>query len=181
MKTRFVKSLASFLAIFLFTLGAAAQNSPANCAVTKAPSLIGLRLGMTPAEARGVFGKDLKIKVKTDGDRVFFQNYIGKKAPRSLAGVRALYLRFLDGGLYQIEIFYDESANFQTLETFAENLAARMNFPAAGWQIANNKAVIDCGAFTLVADKPVDPRVALTDTAKLTEAEARRKNDSQLR
>jgi hypothetical protein len=28
---------------------------------------------------------------------------------------------------------------------------------------------------TLVADKPVDPRVELTDTAKLAEAAARRK------
>jgi hypothetical protein len=133
---------------------------------------------MTSAAARSVFGRDLKIKVKTNGDRVFFQNYIGKKAPRPLAGVRALYLRFLDGRLYQIEIFYDESANVPSLEAFTENLSARMNFPAADWRFAGNKAVIDCGAFTLVADKPVDPRIVLTDTAKLADAGARRKKSS---
>ena len=171
----FVKLLSAFLPVLFLTFGAAAQNST-GCALPNAPRLQGLSLGMSPSEVQSVFGKDLKIKVKTSGDRSFFQNYIDQEARGKLAGVRALYLRFLDGRLYQIEIFYAERADVPTLQTFAVELAAEMHFPPnVKWQLAKGKAVIDCGAFTLVADKPVDPRVELTDTAKLTEAEARRK------
>lgn len=172
---RLVKLPFPFWLILFFAVCAAAQDST-GCVLPDAPRLHGLRLGMSPAEVRGVFGKNPSVKVKSDGDRVFFQNYIGKKAPASLNGVRALYLRFLDGRLYQIEIFYGERADAPTLETFTANLSAQMNLTQeTNWQFTQNKAVIDCGTFTLVADKPVDPRVVFTDTAKLAEAEARRK------
>jgi hypothetical protein len=130
---------------------------------------------MSPVEVQSVFGKDLKIKVKANGDRSFFQNYIGKNAPAKLNNVRALYLRFLDGKLYQIEIFYEELSDVPTLEAFAANLSAQMKFPDSNWQFVKNKAVIDCGAFTLVAEKLLNPRVELTDTARFNEAKARRK------
>jgi hypothetical protein len=174
---RLVKLPVSFLLISLFALFASAQDLPQEkCVFANAPRLHGLSLGMSPAEVQSVFGTDPKIKVKTNGDRGFFQNYIGKQAPASLSGIRALYLRFLDGRLYQIEIFYEERADVPTLEAFAANLSAQMQLPAdANWRFAKNKAVIDCGAFTLIADKPLNPRVELTDAAKLAEAEARRK------
>lgn len=175
MKKHLVKLRFTFLLILCGAFAAAAQVSPP-CALTDAPPLLGLRLGMSPPEVQKAFGKELKIKIKSSGDRTFFQNYIGKPARGKLAGVRALYLRFLDGGLYQIEVFYEERGDAATLEAFAANLAAALNLPAdAGWQFANNRALINCGAFTIIADKPVDPRVELTDTAKLAEAEARRK------
>ena len=177
MRKHLVKLPLAFLLILCGASISAAQNSPSSCALTSAPRLLGLSLGMSPAEAQGVFGKDLKVKIKSSGDRTFFQNYIGKPARGKLAGVRALYLRFLDGALYQIEIFYEERADAPTLEAFAARLAAELNFPpdVAVWQFAKNRALVDCGAFTIIADKPVDARVALTDTARLAEAEARRK------
>ena len=172
---RFVKPSAPFFLIVLFAFCAAAQNSP-ECSLADAPRLQGLSLGMSPAQVQSVFGGDLKIKVKLSGDRTFFQNYIEKKARGTLGGVRALYLRFLDGRLYQIEIFYEEQPDVPTLESLAARLSAQMNFPpGVNWQFAKSRARIDCGAFTLVADKPVDARAALTDTARLAEAEARRK------
>jgi hypothetical protein len=176
---RLVKLPVSFLLILFFAFCAAAQENSLDCALADAPRLHGLSLGMSPAEVQSVFGKDLKIKVKSNGERGFFQNYIGKDAPGSLGGVRALYLRFLDGRLYQIEIFYEERAAVPTLEVFAANLTAQLNFPAnVKWQPVKNKALIDCGAFTLVAEKLLNPRVELTDTAKLAEAGARRKKSS---
>jgi hypothetical protein len=168
-----VKLLVSFLLVSVCAVFAAAQNP--RCALPDAPKLLGLRLGMSPAEVQKVFGRDLKIKVKTSGDRTFFQNYIEKQPPASLRDVRALYLRFLDGALYQIEIFYAERAKAPMLETFAANLSAQMNFPADAWQFEKGRATIDCGAFTVVADKPLNPRVELTDAARRGEALARRK------
>lgn len=179
MKKRFVNLPVSFLILLFFALCAAAQNSP-ECALTNAPRLNGLTLGMTSTEVRAVFGKNPSIKVKANGDRTFFQNYIGKKkAPASLSGVSAFYLRFLDGKLYQIEIFYAENPAVPTLRSFTTNLSAQMNLPPeTNWNFAQNKASIDCGNFTIVADKPVNPRVELTDKSTFAEAEARRKKKS---
>lgn len=116
----------------------------------------------------------MKIKVKSNGDRTFFQNYIDKPAPAVLSGIRALYLRFLDGRLYQIEIFYEERADVPALGVFTANLSARMNFPAEAWRFERGKAIIDCGAFSLIADKILNPRVELTDKIKRDEAESKR-------
>jgi len=172
-----VKPSFPFFLILFFVICAMGQDSP-SCAPAESVRLHGLSLGMSPAEVRGVFGKDLKIKVKSGGDRSFFQNYIGKDAPAKLAGIRALYLRFLDGRLYQIEIFYEERAAVPTLEAFIDSLSAQLKFPPnLNWQFVKNKALIDCAAFTLIADKTLNPRVELTDTAKLSEAEARRKKN----
>ena len=175
-----VKPSVSFSLILFFALCAAAQQEDSkDCSLPVAPRLHGLSLGMSPAEVRGTLGKNPSVKVKSDGDRTFFQNYIGKKAPANLTGVRAFYLRFLDDSLYEIEIFYEERSDLPTLETFAANLSAAMNLPqAVNWQFAQNRASIDCGAVMIVADKPINPRVVLTDTVRLAEAEARRKKSN---
>jgi hypothetical protein len=126
-------------------------------------SLLGLRLGMLPEQARSVFGKDLKVKVKKKGQRTFFQNFIDKPAPASLTGVRAIYFRFFDGRLYQIEIFYENRSDWQTLENFIGNYFAKINLPA--WKIENGKAQIICGEFSIVADRVLNPRIELTNEA----------------
>lgn len=174
---RFVKLTCSFSLILLFALCAAAQDSK-ECGLTSAPRLNGLTLGMSPLEVRGVFGKNPSIKVKSNGDRTFFQNYINKKAPANLNGVRAFYLRFLDGSLYQIEIFYEERDDWRSLELFTASLSVTMNFLQENWQFTQNRALLDCGAFTIAADKTLNPRVELTDKIKLAEAEARRKKEN---
>jgi hypothetical protein len=116
---------------------------------------------MSPEQARSVFGRDLKVKVKKKGQRTFFQNFIKKPAPNSLSGVRAIYLRFFDGKLYQIEIFYENRSDWQTLENFIGNFPAKTNLPA--WKIENGKAEIICGAFSIISDQILNPRIELTN------------------
>lgn len=152
-----MKTIVLILIFFICSLPCAAQEI---CDLPNAP-LLGLRLGMSPEQARGVFGRDLKVKVKKKGQRTFFQNFIAKPAPDSLRGVRAIYLRFLDGGLYQIEIFYENPADAQTLENFTGNFSAQTNLPA--WKIENGRAEIICGEFSIVADRVLNPRIELTD------------------
>jgi hypothetical protein len=128
-----------------------------------APLLLNLRVGMSPDEARNVFGKDLKIKIKKSGERTFFQNYIKKTAPDSLRGVRALYLRFFDRRLYQIEIFYEPRQDLGTLKAITDALSAQLNFPTSSWKIENNRAETICGEISLVADDILNPRVELSN------------------
>jgi hypothetical protein len=87
---------------------------------------------MTPAEVKNVFGKSLKLKIKKEGS--FFENFITKAPPAFLPGVRALYLRFFDYKLYQIEIFYqteNKTAGHdeKKLAEFVDVLSTGKNLP----------------------------------------------------
>jgi hypothetical protein len=162
MTSSFVKSLFSFSMILIFTIGGAAQI---DCGLAKAPALFGFQLGMLPEQAQATVGREVKIKIKSKnkGERIFFQNFIEKPAPNSLLGIRALYLRFFDGKLYQIEIFYEAGSDRKTLEDFTAALSTESGFSAAAWSNVKGKAVIDCGEFTVVADNALNPRVEITD------------------
>jgi hypothetical protein len=132
---------------------------------------------MSSEQARSIFGKDLKVKVKKKGQRTFFQNFIDKPAPNSLNGIRAIYLRFFDGKLYQIEIFYENRSDWQTLENFTGNFLAKANFPAL--KIENGKAEITCGEISIVADRVLNPRIELTNTAIRAQVEEIREREEK--
>jgi hypothetical protein len=167
-----MKTFVLILLLFCW-LPCAAQE---NCDLSDT-SLLGLKLGMSPEQARNVFGKDLKVKVKNKGQRTFFQNFINKPAPNSLNGVRAIYLRFFDGGLYQIEIFYENRSDWQTLENFIGNFPAKTNLPA--WKIENGKAKINCAEFSIVADRVLNPRIELTNETIRAQIDASREKDTK--
>jgi len=165
----------AFILLFLFcSMPCAAQE---NCGLPDVPTPLGLRLGISPEQARSVFGKDLKVKVKKKGQRTFFQNFIKKPAPNSLSGVRAIYLRFYDGRLYQIEIFYENRSNPQTLENFIGDFSAKTNLPA--WKIENGKAEIICGEFSIVADRVLNPRIELTNQTIRVQVEEIRERENK--
>lgn len=130
---------------------------------------------MAPEQAQNVFGKALKIKIKKKGERTFFQNFIKKPAPDSLRGVRALYLRFFDRRLYQIEIFYEPRPDLAALEKIKSALATQFDFPAAEWQTKNNRAEAKCANVLLVADNILNPRIELTDEIIRAQIEESRK------
>ncbi|MDQ3749207.1 MAG: hypothetical protein M3367_09390 [Acidobacteriota bacterium] len=176
MKNALAKLAATILFSLIFVADAAAQET---CELESktAPLLLNLRIGMSPDEARSVFGKDLKIKIKKNGERTFFQNFIKKPAPNSLYGVRALYLRFFDRRLYQIEIFYEPRTDLKTLENLVVALSLQLNFPASNLQIKNNRAEAICGEISLVADNILNPRIELTKETILAKVkESREKN-----
>ena len=180
MKNHFAKSVAVILiSFFLATVCAAQQQTTCELESKTAPILLNLRLGMSPEQARSVFGRDLKVKVKKRGERTFFQNYIKKPAPASLKSVRALYLRFFDGGLYQIEIFYEAKSDLKTLTSVTDLLSAQLNLPVAEWKLENNQARIICGDESLVADNILNPRVELTKETIRAEVEQLRKGDKE--
>lgn len=152
-----------FLIIILLVSSASAQTQNCNLSITDAPFLLGLRLGMSPKEAKSAFGGKLKIKVKKEG--TFFQNYIDKKSPLFLPDVRALYLRFFEAKLYQIEIFYKPQTAKRTLAEFTDKLDTRLNLPPDLWLNEYGQATLNCNTFSLVADNVLNPRIQLTDEA----------------
>jgi hypothetical protein len=171
---------AKFALIILLLLACArvgTAQTTCDLSAKTAPLLLNLLIGSSPEQTQNVFGKALKIKIKKKGERTFFQNYIKKPAPESLRGVRALYLRFFDLKLYQIEIFYEPRAGLESLETVKNALSAQLNLPAENWQIKNNRAEIRCGEISLVTDYILNPRIELTDeTVRAAIVEAREKD-----
>lgn len=174
-----------FLLLILCAPRAAfAQRETKICALTlrDAPAFFGLRLEMSPAEVKSVFGKSLKLKVKREG--TFFQNFIDKKPPAFLPGVRALYLRFFDGKLYQIEIFYDkanrETAQINPPTDLVNRLSADFNLPEISWETKDARFYkLTCDGFLLAVDNVLNARVELTDEAAralFEDAQKRKKN-----
>lgn len=174
-----------FLLLILLAASAAdaqqSQAAPKPCALSlnEAPSFFGLKLQMSPAEVKSASGKKLKVKVKREG--TFFQNFIDKKPPVFLPNVRALYLRFFERKLYQIEIFYDETiretAQIHSPDAFVNRLTANFNLPpAAAWTAKDERFYeLTCDGFSLAADNVLNPRVQLTDEAARARFEAAQK------
>lgn len=157
-----------FLLLFLLLAVPVAARQPCGLTLNEAPDFFGLKLGMTPAQVKTVFGKSLKLKIRKEGS--FFENFIAKPPPAFLPGVRALYLRFFDYRLYQIEIFYggeNKTAgdDNQKLRRFLDVLSAEKNLPARFWTNANGKSELSCAGFSLVADNVLNPRIEMTDDA----------------
>ncbi len=152
------------IVFWLLTALVSAAQARDNCLWTmrKADAALNLQLGMTTAEVQAAVGRDLKINLKPKGDYRFFENYINKNPPPRFRGVRALYLRFFEQKLYQIEVFYEAEVS-PTLENFTGILAGQFNFPAAEWFYENKKAIVRCGENTLAADYVLNPRVELTN------------------
>lgn len=137
---------------------------------------------MTPTEVKSVFGKKLKLGVRKQG--TFFQNFITKPPPPFLPDVRALYLRFFDYKLYQIEIFYQtedkETARGNQLSAlFIQSLSAEKKLPVQFWTSVNGKSQLNCAEFSLVADNVLNPRVELTDDATKARFDADQKRESK--
>ncbi len=171
----------SFFTIALLLTCAALGTAQAICDLSSnsAPLLLNLQVGMSPEQTQGIFAKALKIKIKKNGERTFFQNYIKKPAPERLRGVRALYLRFFDRKLYQIEVFYEPRTDLPTLEAVTNALSSQLNFPVADWQIKNNRAEIKCGEISLVTDYVLNPRIELTDETVRAAIEKLREKDKK--
>ncbi|MGI8883405.1 MAG: hypothetical protein ACR2IA_04070 [Pyrinomonadaceae bacterium] len=153
----------TIILLVLLAANIAAQTEKCDLTLKDAPNLLNIRLEMSPQETQEAFGGKLKVKVKKEG--TFFQNYIDKKPPSFLPNVRAVYLRFFDRKLYQIEIFYQPQTERRTLAEFTEQLSAQLNLPANLWTTEYGKASLVCADFSLVADNVLNPRVQLTDEA----------------
>lgn len=170
--------LAKSVFIILLLLGwNSAAYTQENCDLTSknAALLLNVRIGMSPEEAQRVFGKDLRIKVKKNGERTIFQNYIKTAAPRSLNDVRAIFLRFFEKKLYQVEIFYEPRPDLKTVEEIADTLALQLGFPSAQWKIEYRRAQLRCNNLSLLADIVLNPRIEITDETVRAKIEESRK------
>ena len=179
MKNAAAKLLLTILILLALTASGTARET-CDLSSKTAPLLLNLQTGKSPEQVRSVFGKALKIKIKKNGERTFFQNYIKKPAPESLRGVRALYLRFFDRQLYQIEIFYEPRLDLKTLEEVTAALSSQLDVPVSDWQIINNRAEIKCGEIALVADYVLNPRIELTDEMIRAKIEELRGKDKKI-
>ncbi len=165
-----MKTTILFLLVMFPSVIYGAVQQTCQSEIKDAPTFFYLKLGMTEEEVRDAYGKELKFKPKKKGrERTFFQNFISKPPPPSLAGVRALYLRFFDHKIYQLEVFYENRAEWPTLAEFTRLLAVENNFSNEFWTIKTGEAEVKCPGFTLFADQVLNPRIELTDETGRTE------------
>jgi len=169
----------SFFTIAVLLVCAAFGTAQVICDLSSkpAPLLLNLQIGMLPEQTQMIFAKALKIRIKKNGERTFFQNYIKKPAPDSLRGVRALYLRFFDRKLYQIEVFYEPRTDLKTFEDISILLLLQLDLPISKVEVKNERTKIECGNISLVADYALNPRIELTDETVRAAIEKSREKD----
>lgn len=175
----FMKNFLVTILLLIFAISISAQQK-CELNLTEAPSLQNLKLGMSPDEARNILG--IKVKADKKGQSTFFQNYIKKKPKGNLTGIRAIYLRFYNRKLYQIEFFYEENYRWQNLENLLDDYSAKNNFPRELWQTEYGYSEANCKGFSLDADYKLNPHIQLTNDAiaeiveKEREAEEEKEN-----
>lgn len=156
------------IAILFSAMSISAQEE-CELPLSQSPTLQFLRLGMSPPEATKAL--KTRVKVKANGERVFFKNYIKRRAKGNLTGIRAIFLRFFDARLYQIEIFYEADYLWPDLTALLADFSARNNFPPELWQTDYGYAKANCGGFVLDADYILNPHIQITDPATAEQVE----------
>jgi hypothetical protein len=120
---------------------------------------------MSIEQTQESLGRRYKIPKKKTGEGSFFQNFEGEQPPADLSGVHALFLGYFDFKLYQIELFYEDTAKPSKLDDFTQTLSTDLALPPAAWTVERGKATMNCGDFILTADTLLNPHVELTDDA----------------
>jgi hypothetical protein len=159
-----------FISIFLVLLIVLTSDSYAQCdlVIEDSPKMVGLRLGMTAAEANVALGRAAKVKVKKDGQYSYFKSYLKKgKSKGVLTGARAFYVRFYKKRLYQIEIFYHRDHRWSNLESLISDYSTESAFPFQFWAIRHGYAKAKCDGFTVKADYILNPHLEISDTGVL--------------
>lgn len=160
-----------FLILLCFFAVSISAQEKCELSVNAAPQLFNLKLGMSGAEAKRAVGNRLNIKNTKTG--TFFQNFIKNSPPPNLNGIRAVYLRFFESKLYQIEIFYaNENA---VLENVVRDFSAKENLPFNFWKTEYGIANLNCGEFSVIIDNFLNPRIQLTDEIIFAEFEKTQK------
>jgi len=136
------------------------QAHPAPCALDldQAPTVRGLKLGMTSGEVQskgfdwvgGILTPD-KFGVRS-ATVLFSQN-------QDLKGVLAVQLEFVDETLASIHIQYEQQADiFPTGDKFAEQIKQTLRLPSVGWTPVGTESYsalkgqkLTCHGFTLTA------------------------------
>ena len=177
----FIKSAAIAAALTVLITATPAQQQPCSKSLGEAPALAGFRLGMSIEQTQTALGSRYKIPKKKTGEGSFFQNFEGEQPPADLSGVHALFLRYFDFKLYQIELFYEDAAKPNKLDELTQTLATDLALPPAAWTVQRGKATMNCGDFFLTADTLLNPHVELTDDAlskafQAKQDEAKKKN-----
>ncbi|REJ77569.1 MAG: hypothetical protein DWQ47_14440 [Acidobacteria bacterium] len=169
-----MKPILLILPILLLLSSANAQSE---CAVSEPPSFLNLRLGMTVSEVNSMTRPELKVKAKSDGERIFFKNWINKPAKGNMTGVRAVYLRFFEGRLYDIELFYEEGFRWPDLESLLSEVNRSSILTRENWNVKNGYAEADCEGFAVKADQVLGTHIQLTDMGLFAQVEKSRRSN----
>jgi hypothetical protein len=166
-------------ALILAFSGFGASQETCRKTLQEAPAIFGLKLGMTFDQMQAVLGTAFKFKPKKTGEGSYFQNFIDRPSPPNLPGIRAIYLRFFDHKLYQIEIFYEDKGKEIGLADLLARLSSDAGIAASDWSVNGRKAEINCGEFVIQADVPLNPRLQITDPAAEAEFTKKLKEQKQ--
>lgn len=131
--------------ILVCAIAASAQEGHCNLQLKQAPTLRGLRLGMSTEQVRAVFPK-LSIP---SADQNGFASALGgfSDEPGANAGVSAIYLSFFDNRLVRFSVQYNNSVQWDSPARFSTKVSESLHLPDL-WVSGNNSLrTLSCDGF----------------------------------
>lgn len=125
------------------------------------PSLANIRLGMTVDQANAALGGKPKLKSKGERRTNYFRFKQGK-AKGPISGAKAFWVRFYQGRVYSVEIFYH--SGYGDLEGLIETYASRNGFDVSLFETKHGYSRAKCDGFSVKADLILNPHLELIDT-----------------
>jgi len=173
----------------------AGQTSDCKLTVDDAPEIRGLKLRMAKKDVIALYpaislerdysGNSIPITPGTFGESsVRFHTIIygiyDKRGAEKLRGVDRVELRFLDGRLSHIEIHYDDSTTWDSVDSFARKIGDTMGLPPV-WQEARNaeERFIECQGFRVTASLLSRPSISFSDSVVPQIIKQRQKEEEQ--
>ncbi|HEX8773368.1 MAG TPA: hypothetical protein VF735_07145 [Pyrinomonadaceae bacterium] len=162
----------------------AQKQQPSACGGKQAPALVGLRLGMTPAEV-----KESLADSSMFDSRMSANNDVGSRAvnvpaadlkPEAGDGIDSVNLTFVDNRLSQIKVTYNSAAQWDGLQDFFARESQKLSLPKPDGALqgsgGNEKYSVKCEGFTAVLAYSfgVSPNILIADTAARRAVDIRR-------
>jgi hypothetical protein len=144
---------------------ATAARAQAACTLTvdKAPSIRGLRLGMTLGEIKS-FAPDIRVTDLGFGESIATLNWLDKADPARFKGVNAVFLHFVDERVTVFSVVYDPSVNWESTSQFVAKVSEALKLPPA-WEGGDSKTMV-CDGFKITA-QPNNISLGIPDADKV--------------
>ncbi|MDQ3917491.1 MAG: hypothetical protein M3348_03365 [Acidobacteriota bacterium] len=161
---------------------ATAARAQAACTLTvdKAPSIRGLRLGMTLGEVKS-FAPDIRVTDLGFGESTATLNLLDKADPARFKGVNAVFLHFVDERVTDLSVLYDPSVNWESTSQFVAKVSEALKLPPA-WEGGDSQTMA-CDGFKITA-QPNNISLGIPDADKVVrrrKAEAAEKKRQDFR
>jgi hypothetical protein len=152
--------------IFVCAIAAPAQEGRCNLKLTQAPTLRGLRLGMSTEQVRAVFPKVSIPLADENGSASGFAAFSSEPDANAVnfKGVSAIYLSFFDNRLVRFSVQYDGSVQWDSSARFSTKVSESLRLPDLWVSGSGGSRKLSCDGFEVETNSYNNGSIGMRET-----------------